>query len=97
MLHLIVGLWMCDGRPIHADVLFVAKLQEFSAGKLGAVVGDDRVRHFEPVDDVCEEGHGLLCLDVCDWARLDPLGEFIHGDQQVGVAPGRLSQGPDDV
>jgi hypothetical protein len=29
--------------------------------------------------------------------HLDPLGEFIHGDQQVSVAPGRLSQGPDDV
>jgi hypothetical protein len=28
---------------------------------------------------------------------LDPLGEFVHGDQQVGVAYGHLSQGPDDV
>jgi hypothetical protein len=64
---------------------------------LGAVVGDDRIRHPKPVDDVSEEGHGLLYPEVCDWARLDPLGEFIHGDQQVGVAPGRLSQGIDDV
>jgi hypothetical protein len=29
--------------------------------------------------------------------RLDPLGEFIHDNQQVSVAPGRLSQGPDDA
>jgi hypothetical protein len=58
---------------------------------------DDRIRHSKPVDDVGEEGHGLLCPEVCDWACLDPLGEFIHGDQQVGVALGRLSQGPNDV
>jgi hypothetical protein len=49
------------------------------------------------VDDVCEEGHGLFCPEVRDWACLDPLGEFVHDDQQVGVAPGRISQRPDDV
>jgi hypothetical protein len=49
------------------------------------------------VDDVGEERYGLLCPEVCDWAHLDPFGELIYGDQQVGVAPGRLSQGPDDV
>jgi hypothetical protein len=36
-------------------------------------------------------------LEVRDWACLDPLGEFVYGNQQVGIAPGRLSQGPDDV
>jgi hypothetical protein len=39
----------------------------------------------------------LFCPEVCDWACLDPFGEFVHIDQQVGVAPGRLSQGPNDV
>jgi hypothetical protein len=34
---------MCNGRPVHADVVVVAKLQELSAGKLGAVVDDDGV------------------------------------------------------
>jgi hypothetical protein len=29
--------------------------------------------------------------------RLDPFRERIHGDQLVSVAPGRLSQGSDDV
>jgi hypothetical protein len=32
---------MCDGRPVHTDVVFVAKFQELPAGKLGPVVGDD--------------------------------------------------------
>jgi hypothetical protein len=67
---------MCDGCPVHADVVFVAKLQEFPASKLGAVAGDDGIQHSEPVDDVGEEGHGLLCPEVCDWACLDPLGKF---------------------
>jgi hypothetical protein len=36
---------MCDGYPVRADVVFVAKLQEFPTCKLGAVVGDDGVQH----------------------------------------------------
>jgi hypothetical protein len=82
---------MCNSRPVHADVVVVAKFQEFAAGKLGAIVGDDGVWHSKPVDDIRKEGHGLFCPEVRDWMCLDPLGEFVHGDQQVGVAPGRLS------
>jgi hypothetical protein len=44
---------MCNSRPVHTDVVVIAKLQEFSTGKLGAIVGDDGVRHTKPVDDVC--------------------------------------------
>jgi hypothetical protein len=44
------------------------------------VVGDDRVGHPEPVDDVGEECHGLLCPEICDWAHLDPLGELIDNN-----------------
>jgi hypothetical protein len=64
---------------------------------LGAIVGNNGVRHPKLVDDVREKGHGLFGLEVCDWACFDPLGELVYGNQQVGVAPGRLSQGPDDV
>jgi hypothetical protein len=64
---------MCDGRPIHADVVFVAKLQELPAGKLGPFVGDDGIWHSEPVDDVSEERHDLLCPEVCDWHTLTNL------------------------
>jgi hypothetical protein len=69
--HLTISLWMCDGRPVHAYVVFVTKFQEFFAGKLGAVVGDDGVRHSKPVDDVRKEGHGLLRPEVHDWVCLD--------------------------
>jgi hypothetical protein len=39
----------------------------------------------------------LIRPKVRDWACRDPLGELIHGYQQVGVAPGRLSKGPDHI
>jgi hypothetical protein len=71
---------MCNDCLVHADEVFVAKLQEFPAGKLGAIVSDDGIQHSEPVDDV-GEGHGLLCPEVRDWACLDQLGEFVHDDQ----------------
>jgi hypothetical protein len=72
---------MCDSCPIHADVKLVAELQELPAGKLRPVVGDDGIRHPEPVDDVSEERHGLLRPEIRDKAHLNPLGELIDGDQ----------------
>jgi hypothetical protein len=71
---------MCNGCPVHADVVVVAKFQEFFAGELGAIVGDDGVRHSKPEDDLRKVGHDLFCLEVRDWACLDPLGEFVCDD-----------------
>jgi hypothetical protein len=72
MFYLTISLWMCNGRPDHTDVVFVAKFQEFPAGKLGVVVGDDGVRHYKLVDDV-HKGLNLPFPEVRDWACLDPL------------------------
>jgi hypothetical protein len=36
-------------------VVFVTKLKELPAGKLGPVVGDDGIRYPKPVDDVGEK------------------------------------------
>jgi hypothetical protein len=35
--------------------------------------------------------------EIRDGVHLHPLGELVDCDQQMGVAPGRLPQGPDDV
>ena len=88
---------MSHGGPVHPDVVILAEVQEFSAGELGAVVGDDGVRDPEAMDDVGEERHRLLGPDAGQGSDLDPLGEFVDGDQQVRVAPGRLLQGTDEV
>jgi hypothetical protein len=35
--------------------------------------------------------------EIRDGAYFYPLGKFVDCNQQVGEAPGRLPQGPDDV
>jgi hypothetical protein len=55
MFYLAISLWMCDGFPIHANMVVIAELQEFPAGELGAIVGDDGVWHPNPMDDVSEK------------------------------------------
>jgi hypothetical protein len=47
------------------------------------------------MDDVGEERHRLFEPDAVLGSDLDPLGEFVDGDQQVRVAPGCLLQGAD--
>jgi len=49
------------------------------------------------VDDICEEQHCLFGLDPCDGSNLNPLGELVDYDKQVGEAPGYLLQIPDEV
>ena len=78
-------------------MVILAEVQELSTGALGAVVGDDGVRDPEAMDDVGEERHRLLGPDAVQGSDLDPLGEFVDGDQQVRVAPGCLLQGADEV
>jgi hypothetical protein len=85
-----------DG-PVHPGVVILAEVQELSAGELGAVVGDDGLRDPEAMDDVGEEWHRLFRPDAVQGPDLDPLGEFIDGDQEVRVAPGGLLQGADEV
>ena len=48
------------------------------------------------VDSRCLEGY-LFGLDPCDGSDLNPLGELVDCDKQVGEAPGRLLQRPDEV
>ena len=79
------------------DVVVIVEHQEFLAGELCPIVGDDGVRNPEPVDDVREEQHHLLGFNLIDRASLDPLGELIDCYQQMGVAPRGLLQRPNHV
>ena len=69
-------------------MVVITERQEFFAGELCPVVGDDGVWNPEPMDDISEEQHCLLRLDSIDRTSLDPLGELIDCYQQMGVAPG---------
>jgi hypothetical protein len=85
-----------DG-PVHTDVVVLAKVQELLPGELRAIVSNDGVWDPEAMDDVAEERHCLLGPDAGLGSDLDPLGEFVDGDQQVREAPGCLLQGTDEV
>jgi hypothetical protein len=64
-------------------VVVVAEVQELFSGELRAIVGDDGVWDPESMDDVGEERHRLLGSNDGQGSDLDPLGEFVDGDQQV--------------
>ena len=81
---------MSYGRPGHTDVVVVAERQEFVAGELCPIVGDDGVWNPEPMDDISEEQYCLLRFDLSDQTSLDPLGELVNSYQQMGIAPGGL-------
>ena len=49
------------------------------------------------MDDVEEEQHGLLGFDHGDRPSLYPLRKFVYGDKQVGVAPERLFERPNQI
>jgi hypothetical protein len=64
---------------------------------LGAIVRDDTVGDPKAVDDVGEEERSLLGPDASDRTGLDPLGEFVIGNEQVGEAASCPFQGSDKV
>ena len=75
----------------------VAELQEHSPGELCAIIGDYEVWYSKSVDDIREEQNCLFGLDPCDGSDLNPLGELVDCDKQVGEAPGRVLQRPYEV
>jgi hypothetical protein len=88
---------MSHGRPEHTDVVVVAEIQKLLASELGAVVRDDTVGDPEAMNNVSEEEYSLFGPDAGDRAGLDPLGEFVDCDEQVGEAAGRPFQWSDKV
>jgi hypothetical protein len=86
-----------NGRPVHANVVVVAEVEEFLHRELGVVVGDDHVGYAEAVDDVGEERYRFLGADLNDGPSLDLLGELVDRYEEMSEAPGRLSERPHHV
>jgi hypothetical protein len=77
--------------PIHADMVIIVEIKKLFASELRAVVGDDGVYDPEAMDNISKEEHRLLRFNLRNWPSLNPLLEFVDGEQQVGEAPGALS------
>ena len=88
---------MRDDGPIDPDVVFIIGSKELLAGELCAVVYDDGVWYSKVMDDVKEEQHSLLRLDCGDRPSFNPFCKLVYGDKQVGEAPGRLFDWPNQV
>jgi hypothetical protein len=71
------------------DAELFGELLKFAHGEVGAVVGDDAVRHTVSVDDGLEELDCRSRFLIGDWDSFDPLGELVNDDQQVSVASSR--------
>ena len=63
-------------------------------GELRTVVCDDAVRHPEPAHDAPDELDRGTRGDGADGLYFIPLGELVHGDVEVAVAPGARGNGP---
>ena len=97
MLDLPVRSGVHDGGPIDPDVVFIIESNELLAGELCAIVRNDGVRYSKAMDDVEEEQHSLLGFDHGDRSSFDPFRKLVYGDKQVGEAPGRLFEWPNQV
>jgi hypothetical protein len=65
---------------LYLDVELLGELLEFAHGEVGAIVGDDAVRHAVSVDDRLEELDRRSRFLIGDWDGFDPLGELVDGD-----------------
>ena len=79
------------------DVGFVVESEELLSSELRTVVHYDGFQNSKAMDDVEEEQHGLLGFDRGYWSSFNPFCKLVYGDKQVGEAPGRLFEWPNQV
>lgn len=80
-------MWVCHGSKVKGNAIVIAELEEDVAGELSAIIGDDAVGDTESKYDLLDEIGGLLCSDRGNRLGLNPLGELVHGDEDVCEAP----------
>jgi hypothetical protein len=49
------------------------------------------------MDDVTKKEHGLLGFDLGDRSCFYPFGKLVNNNKQVGVTPGHLLEGLDQI
>jgi hypothetical protein len=77
---------MCHQCVLDLDAELFGEILKLARGEISVIVGDDAVGHSISVDDGLEE------LDCCSRFLvghrdcLNPFGELVDGDDEVGVA-----------
>lgn len=77
-------------------MVLLAELVESPVSELRVVIGDG-VRDPESSDNVVEEFDRSTSADGGHRFGLDPLGELVDSDEEVGEALGRFLERPEDV
>jgi hypothetical protein len=94
-LHLVIALWVSNGRmaDFYAKI-FVVPL-ECNAGELGPIVSDDPIQDPKPADVELDKPDCGWLIDLDYMGPFRPLGEFVDGDIEIPVpsdGPGKLPQ-----
>jgi hypothetical protein len=82
---------------VYPDLVIVIEVQELLSSKLGAIIGDDGVGDPKVEDNVLEKAYILFGANYHHGLRFDPLSEPVDCLKQVGEAPGRFSEGSQEV
>jgi hypothetical protein len=64
---------MSHSYPVHTDVVVITEVHELVPYEMCAIVRDNGVWEPEAMDDIHEESHRLLGLDVGERSDLDLL------------------------
>jgi hypothetical protein len=66
------------------EIYYVARIDARAThSELGPIIGDNIIRHAEPVHDLSDEFHRLSSCDGSCRLYFDPFGEFIHCHEDV--------------
>jgi hypothetical protein len=96
-LHLIIALWVSNGRIENFYVKIFAVPLKCAAGELGPIVSDDPVQDPKLADDGLNELDRRLLVDLNHRGRFWPLGEFVDGDIEIPVSSDGPGEWPQDV
>ena len=79
------------------DAEFFSPILELGASELCPKITDDSLGNSKSNNDALHELYCLSRLESSNWLRLDPLGEFVDGDQDVGKTPWCLLEWADHM
>jgi hypothetical protein len=83
--------------PVYSYVVVITEVQDLLSGELGVVVGDDSIGTPKAEGNVLDKSYSFFGANFGQGLSLDPLGELVNRDKQVGEAPGRFFEGSQEI